>query len=126
MGMCVSQKNDQQFTIDDLNGMEKYYSMLPKRKTDVLRWMTTSEGPWKVPDSFSCFQITDAKINPMKISNVDEMRCHALQFKSNVNNDCKKMEESPNDRKNQFDLTLSTRTSTDINRDCSVNWPRDW
>ena len=47
MGACISQKNERHFSIDDLNGMEKYYSLLPKRKADVLRWMTGSEGPWK-------------------------------------------------------------------------------
>ena len=132
MGVCVSQKNDQQFSIDDLNGMEKYYSILPKRKADILRWMTTSEGPWKVSDSFSCFQITDAKINPMKMSNEDEVRSHALQSKSIIHSDCKKTSNSYGDRKHQsmsynlIDSSFSTRSSIDVNRDCSLNWPSDW
>ena len=126
MGACISQKNDQQFSMNDLNGMEKYYSILPKRKADVLRWMTSSEGPWKVPESFSCLQITDAKMNPLEVSNEDEIRIHALQLKTNVESDSKKTSRFHADRDrlsmtfNQIDSVLPIRSQS--NSGWSTGW----
>lgn len=114
MGACIFQKNDRQFSMNDFNGMEKYYTVLPKKKADVLRWMTSSAGPWKIPKSFSCFQITDAKVNPIKVSNEDEMRMHALQLKMN-------MSHSHADRRGlSIDSASSMRAQT--NSDWSTGW----
>jgi hypothetical protein len=45
MGGCISRKIDEYFSMNDLHGMEKYYSFMPKRKADIIRWITDSKSP---------------------------------------------------------------------------------
>jgi len=112
--------------------MDKYYSLLPKRKADILRWMTGSEGPWKTPDSFACLQSIDTKMSPVKVSNEDEILFRALQSKSNMNSDCKKTSslhvelEDTSMTFNPVDSTLSIRSSDNVNKNSSLDWPSDW
>ncbi len=82
MGTCICHKKED-FSMNDLNGMEKYYSLMSKRKADILQWLTNSEGPWKTTDSFLCFKKIDAKIGSVKISNEDEIRIRTSTSKSN-------------------------------------------
>ena len=130
MGACVSRKKDEQFSINDLNGMEKYYSLMPRGKADILRWLTDSKGPWKTPDSFTCFQIIDTRTIPVKVSNDDEVRLHAIESK--WNDDCKGTSSLQFDREemcmtlNPVNSTLSTASSVDVNNGPLLDWPSDW
>jgi len=90
MGACIGYKKDEHFSMNDLNGIEKYYSLISKRKVDILRWITDSEGPWKTPDSFLCFKKIDAKNSPVNISNEDEIRIRTLKSKSSRDSDLKR------------------------------------
>jgi hypothetical protein len=132
MGACINHKKDEQFSMNDLIGMDKYYSLMPKRKADVLHWMIDSEGPWKTPDSFLCFQQIDIKNNPVRVSNEDEIRSYAAKSKSSINNDLKRTSSLHVDQKeiqmnlNTVNSTLSLGTSTDINNEHLLDWPSDW
>jgi len=65
MGVCIGDRKDEHFLMNDLNGI------------DILRWITDSKGPWKTPDSFVCFKEIDAKNSPVNVSNEDEIRIHS-------------------------------------------------
>ena len=121
MGACICHKKDEHFSMNDLNGMEKYYSLMSKRKGDILRWLLDSEDPWKTPDSFLCFKQIDAKNSPVKISNEDEIRICATKSKSSINNDFKRTLSLHVDQKeicmnlNLVNSTLSIVNSVDVN-----------
>jgi hypothetical protein len=84
MGKCFSHKKNEHFSIHDLNGMDKYYSLMSKRKADIFRWLIDSEGPWKAPESFLCFKQIDTKNNSVEVSNEDEIRVCMLMKKKYV------------------------------------------
>ena len=74
MGACACRKIKEPFKIDDLAGMDKYYSLMSKQKVTVFTWLTASEGPWDVPESFRLFKSIDAQRSPVRVSHDDEMR----------------------------------------------------
>lgn len=94
--------------------------------------MIDSEGPWKTPNSFLCFQQIDIKNNPVRVSNEDEIRSYAAKSKSSINNDLKRTSSLHVDQKeiqiklNTVNSTLSLGTSTDINNEHLLDWPSDW
>lgn len=112
MGKCFSHRRNEHFSIDDLNGIENYYSLMSKRKVDVLRWMIDSQGPWKTPNSFVDFKLTDAYKNPLKISNEDEIQ-------NNVDKNI-----SIHFRTANSNITLMN--SNDVKNDVLLDWPSDW
>jgi hypothetical protein len=117
MGGCIFRKTDEHFSMNDLHGIEKYYSLMPKRKADIIRWITDSKGPWKTPDSFSCLQQIDEKIGPMKVSNEDEIRIRAL----------KSINESKQSSSLHVDLEkMCIINSDDVKRSPLLDWPSDW
>jgi hypothetical protein len=120
MGTCICYKKDEQFSMNDLNGMEKYYTLISKQKADILIWLANSEGPWKTPDSFLCFKQIDAQNKPVKMSNEDEIRIRALESKSSVNNDFK--QTICTGELNPINSTLSIVTSTGR----LLEWSSDW
>jgi hypothetical protein len=122
MGKCFSHKTNEPFSIQDLNGMEKYYSLMSKRKADVFRWLIDSEGPWETPESFLCFKQIDMKKNPVKVSNEDEIRIYAAKSKSSLYVDQKEISMNLN----PVDSTLSIVSSADINKGPLVHWSSDW
>jgi hypothetical protein len=132
MGACISRKTDEHFSMKDLHGMEKYYSLMPKRKGDIIRWITDSKGPWKTPDSFSCLQQIDAKMGPIKVSNDDEIRIQALKSASNIDSDGKQSSSLHIDLEkmsmtlNPGNSNLSIISSADVNNGPLLDWPTDW
>ncbi len=133
MGTCICHRKEEDFSMNDLNGMEKYYSLMSKQKADILKWLTNSEGPWKTPDSFLCFKKIDAKIGPVKISNEDEIRIRTSTSKSNRNTDFKQTSNLHTDQNeicmnlNPINSTLSIVNSfTDINNEPLLKWASDW
>jgi hypothetical protein len=132
MGACINHKKDEHFSMNDLIGMDKYYSLMSKRKADILAWVIESEGPWQTPNSFICFQQIDVKSNPVKVSNEDEIRSCAAKSKSSVNDDLKRISSLHVDRKEihvnvkPISSTLSISSAADINNEHLLDWPNDW
>ncbi len=122
MGACICHKKHEHFSMDDLNGIEKYSLLMSKRKEDIFTWLMTSEGPWKAPESFLDFKQTDVKNTPMKVSNEDEIRIRTTRSPSSSHVDqneiCRHL--SP------VNLTLSITTSADINNEPLLNWANGW
>lgn len=60
MGVCLSNnkshEKQENFSTEDLRGIEKYFSAMPKRKAEIFSWLMSSEGPWKTPESFVEFR----------------------------------------------------------------------
>jgi hypothetical protein len=128
MGTCICHKKQEDFSMNDLNGIEKYYSLMSKRKVDILRWVKDSEGPWKTPDSFLCFKQINAKTSPVIVSNEDEIRIRASKSKSSRKSDFKKTSNLHVDQKD-ICMNLNPVNSTlaiDINNGSSFNWSNDW
>ncbi len=122
MGACICHKKHEHFSMDDLNGTEKYCLLMSKRKEDIFTWLMASEGPWKTPESFLDFKQNDVKNAPMKVSNEDEIRIRTTRSPSsshvNQNEICGNL--SP------VNLTLPITTSADINNEPLLNWANGW
>lgn len=114
MGTCICQRKNEHFSMNDLNGIEKYYSFISKRKIDILQWLINSEGPWKSPDSFLCFEEIET---PIKISNDEEIQIHQLKTQTIVNIN----------EKEEIYVDINPMNSTiSINNPPLLDWPNDW
>ena len=84
MGACACRKIKEPFEIGDLAGMNKYYSLMSKQKVTVFTWLTASEGPWDVPESFRLFKSIDGQRSAIRVYNDDEMQLRSSQSKTSI------------------------------------------
>jgi hypothetical protein len=133
MGACICHKPNEYFSMNDISGMEKFYSVMSKRKADICTWLIASEGPWEAPESILCFKQIDAKYSPVKVSNEDEIRIRASNSKSSINVNSTRTSSWQVDRKKKdlnyikpIDSTLSNATSATVNNGTLLDWPSDW
>ena len=109
-GMCHNKKN--QFTIEDLTGMDRYFTLMSKRKVDIFQWLMTSDGPWETPESFLNFKQSNVRDYPIKISNEEEIRIQLSDtYNTNVHDEVQKMSLLHVEHNDSM-LKVSSSTST--------------
>ena len=72
MGACLHSRKEQHFSLDELDGLEKFFSLMSKRKGEIVRWILASQGPWTNVDVS-----LDTAHEPERISNAEEVRRQA-------------------------------------------------
>ncbi|CAF4474453.1 unnamed protein product, partial [Rotaria socialis] len=132
MGSCICHKKDEYFSMNDLNGIDKYYSLMSKRKANILIWLIDSKGPWETPESFLCFKQSVTKFDPVKVSNEDEIEIRKSNSKSIINRSLKHKSSMHVDQKeaimksNFVYANVPVTTSTVVNYapllDCASDW----
>lgn len=128
MGAFICHKKDNGFLMDDLNGIDKYYSLMSKRKADILMWLVDSKGPWETPESFVRFESSDVKKNPVQVLNEDEIRNYISKSTLTTYSDFKQTSNLCVDQKIpcRSNTTLPIINSVDSTNklflDCSSHW----
>ncbi|CAF0860152.1 unnamed protein product [Rotaria sp. Silwood1] len=126
MGTCNCHKKDEYFSLNDLNGIDKYYSLMSKRKADIFMWLIDSKGPWETPESFLCFKQSNVKNSPIKVSNEDEIQILVSKSKSIINSGLHVDQKDISMKLNLINAPLSIVHVTDINKKPVLDSPSDW
>ncbi|CAF0869610.1 unnamed protein product [Rotaria sordida] len=126
MGVCHCHKKGEYFSINDLNGIDKYYSLMSKRKADIFMWLIDSKGPWETPESFFNFKQSDIKKSPVKVSNKDEIQICISKSKPIINSDVHVDQKEICMKLNSTNAHLPIVTSIDINKKSLLDSPSDW
>lgn len=122
MGACICHKKFEHFSMNDLNGIDKYYSLMSKRKADIFMWLIDSKGPWETPESFRCFQRSSIVNTPIKVSNKDEIEICARKSESTLHVDEKQIPTTLNPPSASVPIISSIHISNRPLLDDSSEW----